>query len=390
MLDRAVAGHVHHRAAVVQGAELVEGGERGAGVGRLVAQRPVELGGVADRLVDGEEEVLRVDHQVVAAGLDRWARRRARRAGTGSSATSASKSQPVPVRYSQPRPAGGRQRAHGREALRARRAPRSAGPGSGPAAGSSSCPPGWRSTCSPAPRPASALAWVTPVGGQQRLDQRQQPGLPLGLVDVERVDLVVRHPAGVGVHRLVGQLDPPRGQRLGHLRRGDGPLGEPGGAVGRQRRCRRRSPRRRRARRGRLRPRRLAVARPSPGRGRAGCGSRRGAARPARRRGCSPARPPGDRAASREPVAAAGRGSWGPARARSARSSGTGSTVDVAGDRSPLPPRLAAMSVAVRVIPCLDVHDGPGGQGRQLRRPPRRRRPGRAGRRSTAPRGPTS
>ena len=67
----AVAGHVHQRRAVLQGAELVDGGERRAGVGGLVAQRPVELGGVPDRLVDGEEEVGRVDDEVVAAGLDR-------------------------------------------------------------------------------------------------------------------------------------------------------------------------------------------------------------------------------------------------------------------------------------------------------------------------------
>ena len=58
------------RRAVAQGAELVEGGERRAGVGRLVAERAVELGRVADRLVDGQPQVGRVDDQVVAAGLD--------------------------------------------------------------------------------------------------------------------------------------------------------------------------------------------------------------------------------------------------------------------------------------------------------------------------------
>ena len=52
-------------------AELVDGGERRPGVGRLVAERPVELGGVPDRLVDGQPQVGRVDDQVVAAGLDR-------------------------------------------------------------------------------------------------------------------------------------------------------------------------------------------------------------------------------------------------------------------------------------------------------------------------------
>ena len=67
----AVAGDVHQRRAVAQAAELVRRGEAGAGVGRLVADRPVVLGGVPDRLVDGQPQVGRVDHQVVPAGFDR-------------------------------------------------------------------------------------------------------------------------------------------------------------------------------------------------------------------------------------------------------------------------------------------------------------------------------
>ena len=67
----AVAGDVHQRRAVLQAAELVDGRERRPGVGGLVAERPVELGGVPDRLVDGQEQVGRVDDEVVAAGLDR-------------------------------------------------------------------------------------------------------------------------------------------------------------------------------------------------------------------------------------------------------------------------------------------------------------------------------
>src|SRR5918998_798069 len=47
----AVAGDVHDLGAVAEGAQLVDGGERGAGVGRLGAGRPVQFGGVADRLV---------------------------------------------------------------------------------------------------------------------------------------------------------------------------------------------------------------------------------------------------------------------------------------------------------------------------------------------------
>src|SRR5215207_1065855 len=62
---------VHHWAAVVQGAELVEGGEGGSSVGGLIAKGAVELGGVTDRFMDGEEKVARVDDDVVAARLDR-------------------------------------------------------------------------------------------------------------------------------------------------------------------------------------------------------------------------------------------------------------------------------------------------------------------------------
>ncbi len=70
MLDGAVAGDVHRRAAVAQGAQLVRGGEGRSGVVGLVAQRAIELGGVPDRLVDGQPEVGGVDDQVVAPRLD--------------------------------------------------------------------------------------------------------------------------------------------------------------------------------------------------------------------------------------------------------------------------------------------------------------------------------
>ena len=70
VVDRAVAGDVHEVGAVAQRAELVGGGEAGARVGGLVADGAVVLGGVADRLVDGEPEVGRVDDQVVRARDD--------------------------------------------------------------------------------------------------------------------------------------------------------------------------------------------------------------------------------------------------------------------------------------------------------------------------------
>ena len=62
------------RRPVAQRAELVEGGERRPGVGGLVAQGAVELGGVAHRLVDGEPQVGGVDDEVIGAGLDRRGR----------------------------------------------------------------------------------------------------------------------------------------------------------------------------------------------------------------------------------------------------------------------------------------------------------------------------
>ena len=115
VLDQPVAGHVHGRAAVAQDAQLVEGGERGAGVRRLVAQRPVQLGGVADRLVDGQEQVARVDDQVVGP------------ASTEGAATWPARSSPslghlgveVPAGARQVLPAAARrrrQRPHGGEA----------------------------------------------------------------------------------------------------------------------------------------------------------------------------------------------------------------------------------------------------------------------------------
>jgi hypothetical protein len=70
VLDRAIAGHVHHGGAVLQRTQLVEGGERRAGVGGLVAHRPVELRGVTDRLVDREPQIRWIDHEVVDARLD--------------------------------------------------------------------------------------------------------------------------------------------------------------------------------------------------------------------------------------------------------------------------------------------------------------------------------
>ena len=71
VLDLAIAGHVHHRRSELQRVQLVERRERRAGVVRLVAEHAIELGRVADRLVDRQPQVRRIDHEVVAARLDR-------------------------------------------------------------------------------------------------------------------------------------------------------------------------------------------------------------------------------------------------------------------------------------------------------------------------------
>ena len=71
VLDLAIARHVHHRRAELQRVELVERRERRARVVRLVAEHAIELGRVADRLVNRQPQVGRIDDDVVAARRDR-------------------------------------------------------------------------------------------------------------------------------------------------------------------------------------------------------------------------------------------------------------------------------------------------------------------------------
>ena len=66
------------------------------------------------------QRLRRVDHQVVAAGLDASARRASRRAARAARRARRPSRSRVPVRYSQPRPTGGRDRAHGVEDAGAR------------------------------------------------------------------------------------------------------------------------------------------------------------------------------------------------------------------------------------------------------------------------------
>ena len=120
VLHRAVAGDVHDGGAVGERAELVEGGEGGPGVGRLVADGPVELGGVPDRLVDGEPEIRRVDDEVVGPACTEGACSFSA-SSSGSWASSASQSQfPADAGSGQELPTPPdrrRQRAHGLEAV---------------------------------------------------------------------------------------------------------------------------------------------------------------------------------------------------------------------------------------------------------------------------------
>ena len=117
--DGPVGGHVHHRRAVAHRAELVRGGERGARIGGLVADRPVVFGGVADGFVDGQPQVGRVDHQVGRARPSRWAPWSSRPAATAAAASSSVQSHTSsPASASQPRRRRRRQGAHRLEAAR--------------------------------------------------------------------------------------------------------------------------------------------------------------------------------------------------------------------------------------------------------------------------------
>ena len=171
--------------------------------------RAVVLGGVPDRLVDGQPQVGRVDHQVVAAGPRRWAPSSSRRSSSGSCGQLVV---PVPARAGQvlPAAAGGRgERAHRLE------------PAGGPVDGG-----GGDVGCDPDPlldRRGAGQVGVELVlphlehAGADVVDAvgGEQPLRPLGQqVDLvagghrERVDVVGRHPGQPGVHRLAGPLDP--------------------------------------------------------------------------------------------------------------------------------------------------------------------------------------
>ncbi len=190
-----------------QRAELVERREGRARVGRLVAERPVELGGVPDRFVDRQPQVGRVDHEVVAAGLDaRCLHVLGQQAGQfGELGVE------VPAGAGEVLPAApGRwgKRAHGRERP-----------------GTAVDMDGGELRVQPHPllggRRAARVGVelvlqhlhqvrvdvVDPVGGEQPLGQLAEPTDPLVLGDRERVDVVGGDPHGVGVGRFGRERD---------------------------------------------------------------------------------------------------------------------------------------------------------------------------------------
>ena len=88
VFDLPIAGDVHHRRAELQRVQLVERRERRARVVRLVAEHAIELRRMADRLVNRQPQVRRVDHD------DRSGP--ARPTATSSSARAAPESRPRP------------------------------------------------------------------------------------------------------------------------------------------------------------------------------------------------------------------------------------------------------------------------------------------------------
>ncbi len=217
VLDGAVTGHGHHRRAVLQRAELLEGGEAGSRVRRLVAERAVQLGGVADRLVDRQPEVGRVDDQVVATRVD----------GRGLGLLGQPLRDlrqlrgPVPGVAGEvfPAPAGRRPAgAHrlegaagavdrGRLQLRVQPDPLLGGDGAGQV--------GVELVLLHLHH--QGLDVVHAVGGQQALGPVPEQRELLRVGHVERIHLVRRDPGDVRVDRLVGQLDRLRVDRAAHL-----------------------------------------------------------------------------------------------------------------------------------------------------------------------------
>ena len=151
--------------------ELVDGRERRAGVVGLVAERPVELGGVADR-TRGWSATGSTGGSPGRSGRPRpTARRASRRAGRAAASSSAV---PVVAVADEVLPAAAHRRRDACASSRRRRyfssVPNASSSGCerGPAAGWSWCPRGRCRTCSPRPAAARRRACSTPGASSSR------------------------------------------------------------------------------------------------------------------------------------------------------------------------------------------------------------------------------
>ena len=218
MVDQPISGHVHHLTAVLQRAELVEGCEGSAGVRGLVAQCAIQLGRVPDRLMDGEEQVAGMDHQVIEAGLDR----RGGNMGGQQLGNLGHLGVEVPAGAGQvlPAPAGRWSSGpHRRETMITNADCGQLGLDANPLLGRARA-------CEV--REVLVLVNVAEQGSgvcdarrrKEHLIEFQDPTGLGSFVNVERIHLIGRHPRGVGVDVLIGQLDRGGRQRAGNLRCG--------------------------------------------------------------------------------------------------------------------------------------------------------------------------
>ena len=205
MVHKSISRHVHHITAVLQPAELIKGCEGGAGVRGLVAKCPIQLSCVSDRLMDREEQIAGMDHQVVQTCFDRWCGDVSRQqfGDLGHLGVEV----PAGARQVLPTPAGRwSSGSHRRETILTDVDCGQLGLDSYPLLGSARAGE---------IRKVLVLMDVaedrSSVRDTRRCEQRRvesQNSTSLGrFVDIERIHLVCRHPGDVSVDLFIGQLD---------------------------------------------------------------------------------------------------------------------------------------------------------------------------------------